>query len=192
MGYENGKIYKIVGSGLTYYGSTIDKLCNRKSNHKNQIKNQNQTLCSSKDIIDKGNWEMILVELFPCENKEQLFWRERWWIENNICINKQRPITTEEEKKKDIKDYHLEHKEYLKEYFKDYYIAHKEELNVKSKDYRLANKDIISVQRKEYRLENKDIISVQKKEYRLANKDKISKQRRERYLAKKLLSINML
>ena len=97
MGYNNGKIYKITGNGLTYYGSTIQLLCNRKTSHK-YLKR-----CISRIIIDKGDWKLELVEDFSCENKEQLLWRERWWIENNECINVKRPIITLEEKQEERK-----------------------------------------------------------------------------------------
>jgi hypothetical protein len=47
MGYENGKIYKITGGGMTYYGSTTQPLYKRFHQHK--IKNNG---CLTKNIIE--------------------------------------------------------------------------------------------------------------------------------------------
>ena len=42
--------------------------------------------------------KMLLIEEYPCETKQELLWRERFWIDNNNCINKYKPIITKEEK----------------------------------------------------------------------------------------------
>lgn len=101
----DGKIYKIIGSGLTYYGSTTQQLNIRKSLHKTTSNNT-----SSKQIIDKGEWNIELVELFPCETREQLKQREQYYILNNDCVNKNKAYITPEERK-----------EYTKEYYKEWY-----------------------------------------------------------------------
>ena len=36
--YSKGKIYKIEGGGLTYVGSTVQKLCNRMTGHRRDMK----------------------------------------------------------------------------------------------------------------------------------------------------------
>ena len=38
-----------------------------------------------------------LMEEIEYENKEDLLWLDRWWIENNECVNKQIPIREEGE-----------------------------------------------------------------------------------------------
>ena len=87
--YENGKIYKISNGELTYYGSTIQPLWQRRGTHK-KYKN-----CKS-SLIENG--VLTLVEDFPCSSKEELLWKERWYIENNICVNTKKPILTDEER----------------------------------------------------------------------------------------------
>lgn len=91
--YQNGKIYKIVGNGMTYYGSTTIPLYKRFYDHKHQ-----QT-CSSKDIVCHEDCEIILVENYPCETRQELLKRERFYIDNFKCINKLRPYISKEEKK---------------------------------------------------------------------------------------------
>lgn len=99
--YENGKIYKI-HCNITneiYIGSTIYTLETRLRGHL-CFKD-----CLSKNIIDRGDYEIILIKDYPCNNKQELLWEERRHLENNICINKRLPIITEEEHKQNKKIY---------------------------------------------------------------------------------------
>jgi len=107
-----GSVYKITDGEKCYYGSTTEKyLCNRLAKHK-----QNNNKSNTKHM-DKNNMVIELVE--EVEDKQQLLWRERYYIENNECINNRRPIRTDEEKKaqdnKRNKNYQLTHKEQIKQ-----------------------------------------------------------------------------
>lgn len=51
---------------------------------------------SSFDVIEHGAVEIVLVEYFPCKTKEELTARERYWIQNNDCINKSLKYTERE------------------------------------------------------------------------------------------------
>ena len=104
--YQQGKIYKIVGNGETYYGSTCQAtLAKRLTNHRSAYKyymasNDVKGYCSSFKCFEKDNdnYEIILVEDYPCENKDQLRMRERHHIDkDNTCVNIKKPIITEEE-----------------------------------------------------------------------------------------------
>ena len=99
--YQESKIYKLVcnKTDMIYYGSTTQPLYKRKAEHKKDFVNKKRRPLSSKKIIENGDYDIILVEDFPCERKEQLLSRERYYIDNNECINLERPITTLEEKK---------------------------------------------------------------------------------------------
>ena len=92
--YNNGKIYKIIDNtnNNIYVGSTTKTLKERLDNH---IKNLN---CVSRDIIKNNDFKIELIEYYPCKNKQELLWRERYYIENNDCINKLLPIITKKEK----------------------------------------------------------------------------------------------
>ncbi len=110
-----GKIYKItcLDTNNIYYGSTTKQyLCNRKSEHKAMIKRYDEgkikRKCESYDIIKNNNFTFELVEELECENKQELLWRERHYIDNNKCVNKTKPIATKEELK--IKKYETEKK----------------------------------------------------------------------------------
>ena len=92
--YSLGKVYKIVCNitGETYIGSTCQKsLSLRLSTHKSKSNKS-----SSKQIIARGDYYIVLVEDVPCQNIDQLHARERHWIDNTKCVNKGKPLTDEE------------------------------------------------------------------------------------------------
>jgi len=137
--YNNGKIYKIVDNtnGDVYYGSTVKTLGERLSVHKY---NKN---CSSREIIKNNNYNIILIENYSCESKEQLELRERYYIENNECINERIPGRTQ-------KEWYQENRERIlikiktderKQYEIDYSIKNKDIINQKTKLWYQNNKD---------------------------------------------------
>ena len=92
--YSKGKIYKI-GCHATneiYIGSTIAPLYKRLCGHKKQTPGH---ATQSKLLLEKGNCDIILIEDYPCERKEQLHARERYWVEDlENVINKLHPTRT--------------------------------------------------------------------------------------------------
>lgn len=136
--YQKAKIYKLVGGGKTYIGSTIQSLSKRKSQHKTNKK----SLCVSFEI-SKGDFDIFLIEDYPCNSKKELLSRERYWVENNECINKNIPIRSLEEHKKYQKKYYLEHKFNIQEYSKNYREKNKEHLQKEKKKYYEENKERI-------------------------------------------------
>jgi len=130
VNYENGKIYKIVNDelNLTYYGSTTQQLSKRKAKHKCKSNDSNSKILFTTETKP----EIFLVELFPCNTKEELLQRERFYIENNECINKNKPILTDEEKKeyvREMNNYHnLKDKDLKKKLRKEKYKLNKNEI----------------------------------------------------------------
>ena len=104
--YQQGKIYKIECNitGEVYYGSTIDTLNRRLTLH---IYDRH---CKSKQIIDRGDYEMILIKNYPCNNVYELEEEEAKYIRNNTCINNNIPHRTRKEHYEDNKDKILEKK----------------------------------------------------------------------------------
>ena len=140
--YSKSKIYKIVCNitGLIYIGSTTQNLCGRIQDHKYDYKyylnkKSYSHWLTSFEIIEKNNYDIILVEDFPCERREQLLARERYWVENTKCVNKFIPTRTHKEyyqdNKENKKQYCEENKEKIKEKNKQYYLKNKEKLNEK-------------------------------------------------------------
>ena len=111
--YSKAKIYKIVDNtnDNIYIGSTCQPLRKRLSSHKSKSE------CRSREIIINSNYDIILIEDYPCLRKEQLHARERYYIENTKCINKQIPGRT---KKESQKNWDENNKERIKEYYEKY------------------------------------------------------------------------
>ena len=84
-------IYKIHCNitGDDYYGSTM--------NYKSRMKGHKTTQCSSHHIIARNNYVMIVVEKCEENTKTYALTRERFYIENNPCINIRTPIKSKEE-----------------------------------------------------------------------------------------------
>jgi len=156
-------------TGDTYYGSTAQTLDERMKLHRRACNN-----CASRDIILRGDYTPIWLEDWPCNSKFELERRERWWILNNVCVNKVVPAWTKEE-----------WREKNKVTSKKYYETHKEEHAIKAKEYAVKNADRLKVYGKQYRQKNAKHRSEQQKEYREKNKDKIRAQKRAHQQANK-------
>ena len=100
--YHNSKIYKLVSNHTDkiYIGSTAQKyLTSRKAGHMadyKKFKNGKSHCTSSQDLIELGEIDIILIENFKCETKEELHARERHHIELNkeLCVNMYVPTRT--------------------------------------------------------------------------------------------------
>ncbi len=133
--YSKGKIYKLCSKiindneeQLIYIGSTIEPyLCNRLCKHKAKYKrclNEFNDYISSYKLFEKygiNGVSIILIENYPCNSKQELEAKERWYIENNICVNKNIPTRTEQE-------YNAENKEIIKMKKKEFYIENKDKI----------------------------------------------------------------
>jgi hypothetical protein len=171
--YQLGKIYQIVclTTNERYIGSTTQKtLAERLSGHNRnfkQWKNGKFNFVSSYPILERGNYQIELIETFPCNSKDELNAREGFHIRNIECVNKRIAGRTD------------------KEGMKAYREANKEAIAEKAKVYRETNKETIAKNlkaTKEKRLEKA-------KEYYEANKETI-KERNKAYKQKKKMEIS--
>ena len=112
--YSKAKIYKIECNitNEVYYGSTVKNLCDRITCHRCKRD------CSAINIIDRGNYTYKVIEEYSCDSKFELETRERWWIENNVCVNKNIPTRTKAEHRQD-------NREHISQYNKDYWEKNK-------------------------------------------------------------------
>jgi len=170
--YQKSKIYKLVSdsSDLVYYGSTICKLTTRLAKHRNDYKRfingKRKYKISSFELIKVEDAQIILVENYPCNNIEELRARERFYIENNDCVNKCIPNRTRKEYIKDNQD---EITKYKTEYYQD----NKEVINKKHKEYYQDNKEKVLETQKKWRINNTDKKAETDRIYRENNKQKI-------------------
>ena len=106
VNYQNGKIYKIedVGGNMCYIGSTTkDFLSKRMAEHRTVYtcykngKANNFTVFNIFDKYGVENCRIVLIELFPCDTKDELTGRESHYIRTVECVNKMIPDRTRAE-----------------------------------------------------------------------------------------------
>ena len=158
--YERGKIYKIVDNtnNNIYIGSTIQTLKERLRCHEKDLDS------SSKSIIDNGDYDILLIENYPCESKKELEAREGFYIRNNDCININVPGRTQ-------KEYYQDNREQKLQYQKEYKKNNPELLKESKKKHYIKNKEKILEQQKTYVSNNKEKVSEYKKEWCKKNRE---------------------
>ena len=113
--YRNGKIYKLVNNdGVTYVGSTCQQLNVRKAEHASKYRKWKQgsktNYTASFEVFESNaSVDIILLENFPCNNKEELHARERHYVDTTTCVNVQKPCRTNKQWREDNKDHVMEH-----------------------------------------------------------------------------------
>jgi hypothetical protein len=138
INYENTSIYKIVCKDLNitdcYVGHTTD-LVKRKSQHKRNSHNPNckeynkrlyQFVRNNEGF---NNFDIILIEKYPCDDVNEARKRERYWIEQlKATLNMNIPTRTKAE-------YDQNNKEKLINYHKEYVLKNKEKIANYHKNY---------------------------------------------------------
>ena len=145
--YSRGKVYMIesASAGLVYYGSTCNDLYKRMGMHRSDYRKfqaGKYHRVTSFDVLANPDARIILVETFPCSNKQELTAREAWYIRNNNCVNKVIPDRKYKEWKED-------NKEKMCDYWKQYNQENKEEILERMKQYRQDNKESIDERQKQ-------------------------------------------
>ena len=90
---------------------------------------------------------IVLIEDYPCENKNMLTARELHHITINECINIRKPFVCEIPYE-DRKAWHIE-------YGKEYYLANADKIKKDRKEYRAIHRDRINTRRRARRAEKK-------------------------------------
>ena len=177
VNYQKMQIYRIHCNitGEDYYGSTTANLTKRLTQHRADSKLE-KTGITSKPIILRGDYSMIWVEDYPCNNKEEANRRERWWIQNHDCVNKLVPGRTE-------KEFYQDHREEKLEKQKEYDAKHAEDIKVYQKKYREEHKEEKSEYLKKWKEENREQINKLNRASHERNKEKINEARRASYAA---------
>ena len=113
--YKNTKIYYIPVGTERYYGHTTQPLYKRKKEHRNDF-NRDTTRKIYIHMRELNMWakdiDLILVENYPCENKEQAHARERFYIEQFGTLNMVMPARTYQEY---IIEYRINNREKIRE-----------------------------------------------------------------------------
>ena len=115
VNYQNARIYRIDGNGLTYIGSTTNKyLSTRLAIHKsdyNRFLDGKRNYITSFEIIKTNDYKIELIEKFPCGSKDELCAREGHFIRTMECVNKVIPDRTKKEWYQDNPEYKKQYRE---------------------------------------------------------------------------------
>jgi len=138
MNYQNGKIYRIdcLTTNEVYIGSTCQptvakRLAKHICDYKYWKKGKGNFV-SSYPIIERENYKISLIELFPCNSKDELSAREGHFIRTINCVNKYIAGQTR-------KEYLETHKDKIKEYLEE----NREKILEQTKEYREKNREKI-------------------------------------------------
>ena len=166
VNYQLGKIYKIVDNtnNNIYIGSTCEPTLSRRlathlSDYKRYLEGKRGNVTSFQ-IFANNNYNIILIELYPCNSKDELHARERYYIESLKCVNKQFPGRTQ------------------KEYQKEYREVNKEYIRAKDHEYYLNNIEYYT----QYRNENKELIKQTLQKYYIKNKETLREKNKKKVL----------
>ena len=190
VNYQNGIIYRIYDNtnGDVYYGSTANVLRYRMGTHKSEAKSA-YSKCKSKSIILNDDYFYSEVEKYPCNSKKELETRERYYIENFTCVNKNVPTRTgkewREDNKEAIKAYRVDHKEARKAYDTKFKENNKEELSVYFKKYYQEHKEERKEEKQEYnnkyKEDHKEEIKEYNRKYSQDNKERLTERYKKHY-----------
>ena len=157
--YKKAKVYMIrcPDSDDEYIGSTIQTLAMRMGSHRRNHKKY-PNACASGTLIGRGNAYIELIEVFPCDNVEQLRKREGEIIRSRPnCVNRYVAGRTEKEYREEEKDHRNTQK-------KEYYQANREKALEDAKTYYQQNKETKIAYAKEWRVKNKEAVALKRKE----------------------------
>lgn len=120
--YQNGKIYMIRSdkTDQVYIGSTTMTLKDRMSCHRSEFK-RNCANTTSRQILQYPDACIVLIELYPCETKEELNAREQYWINehSDIACNINRAHRTEEDLRADARRWREDNPDYHRRWIEE-------------------------------------------------------------------------
>lgn len=147
VNYQNGKIYAIKSNSgdKIYVGSTTKEyLSARMAEHRRAfavVERGTAKRCTSHEVFTQygvENCYIELIELFPCNTKDELATRENHYIRSLVCVNKYLAINP------------LTKKERAAEYYK----RNAEAERRRSAEYRAENIEVVRRREAEYREKN--------------------------------------
>jgi len=154
---RQGYVYKIIHMSeetlLPYIGSTWTSLSGRMSQHRNLFNKWKEGKggeCAIYRYFDDYGmdfFEIIELERYEVEDRQQLRKYEQEWIEKLECCNKVRAVM----RPKNIHD-------------AEYYQKNAEKIKENVREYRLKNLDVIVQRKKEWEERNKERLREQRKQ----------------------------
>jgi len=172
--YSKSVIYKICCRDVSvkeiYVGSTTC-VVDRRAHHKHSCGNEAgkyYELAVYLFIRDHGgweNWELVVVEAFPCKTSEETRTRERFWMESlGATLNSNNPIRTPADQALQCRTYREAHREEISEHKKKYHVEHREHILEYQNQYRAANIEAVREKQNIRYAANRDTINEKKRE----------------------------
>lgn len=148
VNYQLGKIYKIVCNvtGQVYVGSTCEPtLAKRLSKHVDSYRcwlGGKSHYVTSFKVLENYDFDIVLLENYPCSSKDELFVRERYFTNEIDCVNKckNQGLLIELGKKEYRKQYLEQHEHEIKQSKKIYYDKNRIQLIEKKRLYDHINR----------------------------------------------------
>ena len=116
--YAKGKIYMVCSNDgdmeKVYYGSTTQSLSCRMAQHRRS----SSTVAHVFDKYGTANCHIELIELCPCNSREELERTEKQFIRQNVCVNQR--LKFEVDKLAYNKEYSKTHKEQIRKQKQDF------------------------------------------------------------------------
>jgi hypothetical protein len=182
--YPSAVIYVLQCIDNYYYiGSTINHPRFRLNNHKNDSNKYPDRRVY--DHILKIGWPNVMlqiVEEYPCNTKKELQIKEDQYIKESIhdeyCLNHIRANVSPQERKENVENYYLTHREQILQQHKTYIEANKQKVNEYKAAYRKDNAESLAEKSRKYAAEHAEQVKAAKKAYYEANKEeRIAKQK---------------
>lgn len=160
VNYQNGKIYKLLSneSDMFYIGSTTQPLYKRLRNHLDDIDREHSK--THVDMKKHTNIKIELIELFPCNTKEELTAREGYYIREykdtllNIRIDSRTMKQWRIDNRDKIKEYRLSHKDQAHQQYQN----NREKYLANAKIRQEQNKEKIALYKREWYLKKKSML----------------------------------
>ena len=140
-------IYEIVCNitNERYIGSTFETTLSKRINYhiRDSKKNKQTGFCSSKDIINRNDYNYAVLEIINTISKTELRQAERLWYDKLPNINKKKPYSNEQEKIECKNNWYQDNKERISEKGKSYYQLNKDKIKAYSLEYKKKTRNLL-------------------------------------------------
>lgn len=168
--YWSGKIYKIINNTTSqfYIGSTTKKIEHRFQEHISCSKNEEKysaKIYKHMRETDIDDWSVSLIQIFPCETKDELREREQYYIALlKPELNEFKAYCPEETQSEYNAVYRKDNRAKIAETNKNYRDKNKERLAKYCAIYNEKNKARIAETKRIYYVKNKERIAAKQAE----------------------------
>lgn len=177
--FPNAVVYVLQCIDNYYYiGSTINNPRYRLNNHKQDSKKfPERNVYTHINRIGWDNVQLQVVEEYPCNTKNELKIKEdemiKYSLNDQYCLNHIRASVSTEERKMNVTNYYLTHRQQIIEQHKQYLETNREKVDAYHAAYRKENAEARREYSAMYAAEHPEAVKATRKAYYEANKAEI-------------------